>query len=296
MATSPRLAGAILVALLAAGATCAQAPAPPAPDPALAGQLVKTGLYLISGGGSNTLLRLTPHGLMLVDGKPLGSYRALMSQVRRINKVTDLPMRVLIVTDHHDNHCGTDAQFQAAGVPIVAQQNTKLRLTVAAAADLARPPVVGFETDHPLRLGGVEVRLLHFGSAHTDGDAVVHFADLKVVALGDLLPAGPPEVDYAAGGSLLGWAGVLEKVLALEFDVVVPATGPLQTRADLQSFKTRVEVLAGRAVALVRGGVARDQFSAQLKTDDLDWHLELAPTQIDRIYAEVLAAVQPRVK
>ena len=91
----------------------------------LSADLVKTGLYVITGGGGNTLMRFSANGLILVDGKLPGNYRALMSQVRKINKLWDLPIRVLIVTDHHENHAGNNAQFLAAGVAIIAQENAK---------------------------------------------------------------------------------------------------------------------------------------------------------------------------
>src|SRR5436190_15673549 len=58
-------------------------------DVTLTSELVRTGLYLISGGGGNSLLRFSANGLILVDGKLPGNYRALMSQVRRISKISD---------------------------------------------------------------------------------------------------------------------------------------------------------------------------------------------------------------
>jgi hypothetical protein len=54
-------------------------------DVTLSADLVKTGLYVISGGGGNTLMRFSASGLILVDGKLPGNYRALMSQVRKLN-------------------------------------------------------------------------------------------------------------------------------------------------------------------------------------------------------------------
>src|SRR5262249_50379265 len=95
----------------------------------LTSHLVKTGLYLIAGGGTNSLLRFSPNGLILIDGKLSGNYRALMSQVRRISKISDLPVRVLIVTDHHEDHTGNNAKFLAAGVQIIAQENVRHNLT-----------------------------------------------------------------------------------------------------------------------------------------------------------------------
>jgi hypothetical protein len=37
-------------------------------------QLIKTGLYLVSGGGANTLIRMSGDGQVLVDGKLPDSY------------------------------------------------------------------------------------------------------------------------------------------------------------------------------------------------------------------------------
>jgi cyclase len=286
------------LALLAAVAASAEEPkAPPAGaagGPTLSADLVKTGLYLISGGGGNSLLRLSPSGSILVDGKEPGSYRALRSQIRRISKLSDLPVRVLIITDHHENHTGNYTQFVAAGVAVLAQENSKRYLPAAPAtpASGAKPPgpTVGFDREYRLRMGGIEAHLFHFGNAHTDNDTVVHFPDLKVVALGDLFTPDTPVPDFASGGSLVGWGPALEQVLKLDFELAVPSTGPPVARADVAAFKTRIETLAARASTLVKEGVAPAQLLAQLKTDDLGWRLTLSAEQLERLYADLSPA------
>ena len=286
-----------LLAMATALAVSAQTPQekePPAKgagDVTLTADLVKTGLYVISGGGGNTLMRFSASGLILVDGKLPGNYRALMSQVRKLNKLSDLPIRVLIVTDHHENHTGNNAQFLAAGVAIIAQENARNRLPAyQPAAGKTAPPVIAFDRDYTLRLGGVEAKLMHFGNAHTDGDTVVYFTNLKVVAVGDLFTPDTPEPDYSAGGSLVDWGPVLAQILKLDFDVVVPSTGPMVTRADLEAFKTRIDTLVSRATGLVKSGVTKDQLMARLKTDDLGWRFGFTGDQLDRFYAELSQA------
>ena len=138
-------------------------------------ELVKTGLYMISGGGGNTLLRLSANGLILVDGKLPGNYRALMSQVRKISKLSDMPVRVLIVTDHHPNRAGNSAQFLAAGIPILVQQEAQRYLETPDPSGAKVARIVSYDRDYVVRMGGVEARALHFGSAHTGGDTVVYF-------------------------------------------------------------------------------------------------------------------------
>lgn len=261
-------------------------------DATLSANLVKTGLYLISGGGGNTLMRFSTNGLILVDGKLPGNYRPLMSQVRKLNKLSDLPVRVLIVTDHYETHTGNNAQFLAAGVPIIAQENAKNRLPAyQPAAGKPAPPVIAFDRDYALRMGGVEVQLMHFGNAHTNGDTVVLFTNLKVVAVGDLFTPQTPEPAYSSGGSFVNWGPVLAQVLKLDFDVVVPSTGPMVTRAELEAFKTKLDTLVSRATALVKTGVAKDRLMAQLQTDDLGWQFSFTGDQLDRFYAELSESI-----
>ena len=85
----------------------------------------------------------------------------------------------------------------------------------------------------------------------------------------------------------MNWGPVLAQILKLDFDVVVPSTGPMVSRADLEAFKTRIDTLVSRAAGLVKKGVPKDQLMAQLKTDDLGWRLGLTDDQRDRFFAEL---------
>ena len=247
-------------------------------------QLVKTGLYVISGGGANSLLRLSANGLILVDGKLFGNYDALSKKVRRIS---DQPVRFLIITEYQESHTGNNAKFLEAGAVIVAQENVSRNLTnYNPSGGKIAPPNKTYDREDTLRLGGVEAQLLHFGNAYTNGDTVVYFSNLKVVAVGELF-APAPIPDFSAGGSLVGWGPVLGQILKLDFDVVVPSTGPTVTRADLEAFKTKIDTLVSRATVLVKKGVPKDQLMAQLKTDDLGWQFNFTPDQLEHFYAEL---------
>ena len=205
------------------------------PNP-LAARLIKTGLYMLSGEG-NSLMRLSTNGAIVVDGQDPSHFAALRQQARRIG---ELPVRLLITTDHHQDHTASNAQFLADGAQIVAHENVKRRLATAGNSGAAIGlPTKMYGRSPSLTLGGVSVRLMHFGSAHTDGDSVVYFPDLKVVAIGHLF-ASPPDPDFSSGGSLVGWGRVLGEILKLDFDVVVPARGPTVTRADLVAYRAKI--------------------------------------------------------
>src|SRR4051794_39198640 len=181
---------------------------------------VKPGLYMITGAGGNTAVRVTNEGLIVMDGKLPGdaNYNALMALIKT---VSDKPVKFLIVTHHHADHTGNNAKFLEAGAQVVAHENLKTNLVTYEFNPKPAPPSITYPgKDYVVRLGGVAVELHHFGRAHTSGDTVVYFPDLKVVALSDTVTTGKtgPLIDYAGGGSAVEWTQVLDSVLKLDFD------------------------------------------------------------------------------
>ena len=236
-------------------------------------QQIKPGLYLVAGAGANSLVRVTNDGVILMDAKLPGdqNYTGLMEQIK---SVTDKPVKYLIVTHHHADHTGNNAKFTEAGVPIVAQENLKKNLESYNFNPRPGAPSILYDKDYAIHLGGAEVQVHHYGRSHTSGDSVVYYPDLKVVAVSDAVTTSPgpgPLVDYAGGGSAIEWQHVLDSILKLDFDTCVPGAGPLLTKADVQTFKTKFDTMISRAKELVRNGVAKDQLLMQLKTDDLGW-------------------------
>ena len=94
-------------------------------------QQVKPGLYMITGAGGNTTVRVTNQGLIVVDGKLPGqaNYDALMALIKG---VSDQPIKYLIVTHHHADHTGNNQRFLDAGVQVVAHENLKKNLVTYA--------------------------------------------------------------------------------------------------------------------------------------------------------------------
>jgi len=247
-------------------------------------QMVKTGLYVISGGGANSVLRLSANGLIVVNGKLPGNYDFLSKKVRRIS---DQPVRFLVVTDYQESHTGNNGKFLAEGAVIIGQENVVKNLAnYNPPSGKIIPPNKTYDREDTLRLGGVEAKLLHFGNAYTNGDTVVYFPNLKAVAIGDLY-AATPIPDFSAGGSLVGWGPVLAQILTLDFDVAIPSTGPTVARADLETLKTKIDNFVTHATQLVQKGVPKDQLMAQLKTDANGWQFDFTGDQLDRFYAEL---------
>jgi len=242
---------------------------------------------MVTGAGANTLVRITNAGLIVVDGKLPGqpNYDTLMGLIKG---VSDQPVKYLIVTHHHADHTGNNQRFLDAGAQVVAYEGLKTYLeTYQFTPKPAEPSMTYSGVERTLELGGTKVELHHFGRAHTGGDTVVYFPDLKVVALSDVVTTGKtgPLVDYAGGGSAVEWSNVLASILALDFDAAIPGNGGILTKADVQAYKTKYDTVMARARELVRQGVPQDQLLAKLKTDDIGWTPRIP--KMDAFYAEL---------
>jgi glyoxylase-like metal-dependent hydrolase (beta-lactamase superfamily II) len=245
---------------------------------------------MITGAGANSLVRVTSQGLIVVDGKLPGeaNYNAMMALIKG---VSDQPVKYLIVTHHHADHSGNNQRFLDAGVQIVAHENLKKNLVTYQVDPKPAPPSITYPgAEYIIQLGDVKVELHHFGRAHTSGDTVVYFPDLRVVALSDTVTTGKtgPLIDYAGGGSATDWTNVLTGVLSLDFDAAIPGNGDVLTKADVLAYKTKFDTVIARARELVRMGVPQDQLLAMIKTDDIGWTPRVP--KVDAFYAELSAS------
>jgi len=248
-------------------------------------RLLKPNLYMITGGGANTLVRVTPEGLIVVDTKNPGddNYNRVMEEIR---SVSTLPVKYVLNTHHHPDHVGTNQKFIDAGAQVIGLEALKTRMASdPRTKEIPGLPTITFAKDYVLKFGGAEVQAHSFGRGHTGDDTMVYFPDLKVVMVSDQIPNAAPIVDFANGGSAVEWTQVLDGVLKLDFDMAIPGRGEPKSRADVQAFRTQFASLVSRASEAIKAGATRDQLAAQVKTDDLGWQLN--PQFFGQLYDEL---------
>ena len=68
---------------------------------------------------------------------------------------------------------------------------------------------------------------------------MVYFPDAKVVMVSDQMTDNAPIVDFANGGSAVGWAPILDGVLKLDFEMAIPGRGEPKTRAEVEAYRTK---------------------------------------------------------
>ena len=276
--------GGVMVAIGVAFAVAAGMAQQAKPEAPMRIEKVKDGLFVIRGPfhrcapngcgayaddgflhePGDVAVRVTSEGLILVDDK----YQENVADVlEKVKSVSTLPVKYLLNTHHHTDHAGGNASFVKL-TEVIAHRN--VRANFLKNKQPGAPSVV-FDGEASVFLGGAEVRAYHFGRAHTDGDTVIYFPDLKVIHTGDLITEGMPVMDYRNGASAVEWVSVLDKMLELDFDTVIPGHGPLMTKAQVKADRDKLARMNERMTALVRQGVPKENAFAQLRLADLGW-------------------------
>jgi cyclase len=293
-------AAAAAVLSLIAGAAMAQPPAAgaapggPPPQAPMAIKEVKPGVYMLTGNGGNSTVRVGKDGVILVDTKNPGE--AIYAElIKTIATVTPLPVKDVFVTHVHADHSGNSIYFENVGIPVIAHQND-LNLTDRYIASGPPRKLVGPSVTYndalTIQIPGATAVAHHYAKGHTGGDSVVLFPDVKVLAGGDEIVAVTPNVDYPMDGSVTGWVRSLDAIAKLDFDTVIPGHGndPL-TRAQFDAYHQKWATLLERGRAAVKAGTPKDKILAAIKTDDLGWNITTAqwsaPVRLDAFYAEL---------
>ena len=88
-------------------------------------------------------------------------------------------------------------------------------------------PSLAVDGSVPLDLGGRQLMVQAWPTAHTDNDISIYDSQTQTLWTGDLVfRKRIPVVD----GSLVGWLGVMDRLAAIPAKLAVPGHGPLITR------------------------------------------------------------------
>jgi cyclase len=201
----------------------------------------------VLGGGGNSVVLFHGEDAFVVDVKFGDFARRLRREVVDEHKHH---LRRILLTHSHPDHTGGLGLFSDTEVVMV-HPNTRARLT----AQGMRARWVEIEREATLLLGNEEVRIIHPGRGHTDGDLVAYFPNRKLLATGDLLLEGTlPFADQRSGGNLLEYSRALERLADLDFEQVVPGHGKVMSREGFETLRAYLKELKKQAgLALAKG-------------------------------------------
>jgi cyclase len=267
----------------------------------IATQQIGPGFYVFYfESGGNLLVSIGDQGVLIVDDHFTASVPVYQAKIRELGG-GDIDF--VVNTHWHYDHTEGNQVLGPQGVWMVSQANSRDMMTRANVINVVvRPsvqqaayttpalPVATFDDAMQLHFNGERIDLLHFGPAHTTGDAAVIFRAHNVVHLGDVFnTSGFPFIDADNGGDLDGVIRFCEAVV-LEIDrdtVVVPGHGRIAGYDDLREYVAMLRTVRDRIAALVADGATLEQVAAARTT--AEWEEKLGdPTRlIDRAYASL---------
>lgn len=256
---------------------------------------VRDNLYVITGSspldrsafsGGNTGVHIGAEGITLVDTKLPGWGQALMDRIRT---VSDKPVTTIINTHTHGDHVGSNAFFPES-VQIVVHENTEAnmgRLGMFEGPTAHGMPDTTYRDSLTLGAGADRIELHHFGAAHTDGDTIILYPELRVLQMGDMFPwRDAPFLDRSNGGSGVSFPDTLQALIdnVDGFDTVIPGHIPVTTPESLQEYQRFTADL----LAAVRDAIAAGQ-SAEEAAASIDLTGQYEGYRTERMAAAIAA-------
>jgi glyoxylase-like metal-dependent hydrolase (beta-lactamase superfamily II) len=224
---------------------------------------------VITGAGNNIVMLAGDGGNLLVD---CGDAAHAQDVLKLAGKVTNV-----FNTHWHLESTGANEAMAAAGAKLVSQISTQLWMTQEIIHDWekkvypprpkAAQPTETFYTSDKTTFAGEPIEYGLMPIAHTDGDIYVHFLNSNVLAVGDAVQPGRfPVLDWQCGGWLGGMQEAHRTVLRRANDAtkIVPATGPVMTKADVQASLDLLTKIRESLVKLLKQGKgAQDMINAK---------------------------------
>jgi len=226
-------------------------------------------ISMLQGSGGNIGVLTGKEGIVIIDDQ----FAPLSEKIKvALKTLSDKPVRFVINTHFHGDHVGGNENFGGEGAIIVAQDNTRLRMTSdqfskamnfeQKAAPYDALPKVTFADSVTLHLNGETAQVIHVKNAHTDGDAFIYFKESNVVHAGDVFVRyGLPFIDQEHGGTINGMIDGVDKLLLItnENSKIIPGHGDLATKQDVMQYGQMLVTIRDRVKDALKDGKTFDQ-------------------------------------
>lgn len=188
---------------------------------------------------SNAGFVVTGDGVVVFDA--LGTPSLGLGIVDAIRKVTNEPIRRVVVSHYHADHVYGLKPLKDAGAEIWAHRRSTEYLSSDAAAarlaqrraelypwvddttELVRPDVL-LDGDAAFRMGGIEFHIIDTSGAHAPDDIMMLVEPDRVLFAGDLVFAG--RIPFVGNADSKHWLAAIEKLIPIDPAVLVPGHGP----------------------------------------------------------------------
>jgi cyclase len=239
-------------------------------------------ITLITGAGNNIVALEGEGGSLLVDCGDAAHAAEVLGLAGGVTRV--------INSHWHLESTGANDAMAKAGAKISSHVNTELWMTQEITHDWEKRvfpprakealPTDTFYTTGKTTFGGEAVEYGLLPMAHTDGDIYVYFPQSNVLVAGDVVQPGRlPLLDWPTGGWIGGMQEAQRTLLRLANDStkIVPGSGPVMSKAQLQASLDVVTRVREHLVKLVKQGMGPQDLIAAKAMQDFEGQLSGDP-------------------
>ena len=242
------------LAAVAALATQAQPQAPVRGITKLAGEV-----YRFRNNNHYSVFAVTPAGVIATDPINAEAARWLKDEIR---KRFAQPVRYLVYSHDHADHIAGGEVFADTAV-VAAHANAKR--TIVAEKRPTAVPQVTFASEMSIELGGTVVELAYVGRNHSDNSIVMRFPKERLLFAVDFIPVESLAFRDFPDAYIQDWIDSLQRVEAMDFDVLVPGHGPLGRKEHVRMFREYMEELRDEVLRHAREGKSVDEVKQLVK-------------------------------
>ncbi len=219
----------------------------------------------------------------------------------QMNIVTDDKIDIIFNTHHHGDHTSGNVFFKEKVKTIIAHTNSSINQKNAAVQKNslkdALLPTQTFDNTYNTKVGNENIHCYYYGAAHTNGDAIIHFAESNVAHLGDLVfNRRFPYIDMGSGASIKNWIQVHDHIInQFDKDTIFIAGHAGQgydviiNKEDIKAFQNYLTKLLELGEKSIKEGKTKEQVLTNYKSlpGAEEWKGDGFARSIDALYYEL---------
>lgn len=220
-------------------------------------------LYRFQNNFHYSVFLVTPEGVIVTD--PINAEAATWLKAE-IAQRFDKPIKYMVYSHHHDDHISGGEVFADEGVTVIAHENAVAQIKEKNVP--TAPPTETFADSKTIELGGKKVELLYVGRNHTDDMLVAHFPDERTLFTVDFISTKRLPWRALPGSFYPDWVESIDKVAAMDFDILAPGHGDLGTKQDAVDHGQYLRDLHDAVKAGVDNGQSLDDLKSAITMEN----------------------------
>jgi cyclase len=255
-----------------------------APAPVTVHQISKNTYEVRGGAGANCSFITGDRAVYVIDAKM--TEQSARDMIEAIRKVTDKPIGYLILTHSDGDHVNGIPGFPD-GTDIIAHENCAKNIEKANESGQLKLPLPNITFTDRMNIydGDLELNLLYFGPAHTDGNIVIYIPDERIAVIGDLFFKGmDPLVHRHKNGTSSGFVHVLQKIADLKAEKYLSGHAEPVEKADIEGLRNTIIEKREKVSVMVEEGKSLDEIKKAfgIPAGQSRW-----PSLVEIIYDEI---------